>query len=864
MPRSSVLPTAASDLPIPLDRLIGREADLERAERHFQTGFERLLTITGPGGGGKTRFALALAERLSSGFRDGVVVIDLSTQRESVQIPAEVARVLNARGSGFAEGNSLDGLLKAKDCLLVLDNLEQIAGAGAPITDLLERFPGLHLLVTSRTTLGIRGERRFPLQPLPCVDRDGRVGPAVALFLERARAVNPDLELTEGNEAVFVKLCERLDGLPLALELAAARSNLYNPEGLLALLERGGDLSVSGRTERHSSLESLLTWSCDLLEAYERTLLRRLGVFEGAFDAEAASAVAGEFGVNTLEALSQLSERSLLVTLPGETPRFRLLETVRAYVLKKLEVMGETAQTRDQHATYYGSRAAIIHDSIHEPGFEWGRTSMVWAAAQFETALDWSLESVAPTQLLAATDLMRTLCMYTRSVNGSHRCFRQLEQLIQRLPSAWVRERIDLSIIQLYTSYFKDVPSSLLKIEALIVESQSLADPLTLAQLYCLSAVIHIRLGVLPEFILQRQYRALESLKDFVGNNEKIQRASIYDVLSHHYNLAGDFERSLTCSESALNIARECKIHHAICNCLENTALTRFIVQPDHTCISMLEEAINLSTANGYEKRTSVAQQLVAEIHLVFGHVEPAWVYSQSAVQPGVFSSGPGWERRTQTLHAQILVERDALQDGWSQAAQVLRASLSEKRWVYSSLTALTLADCLDRVADQERSARWLRFSAHCASLSDSTLSLATDLHLKRTRSEQRERLERELIKKNLNLTAQGASAEQVLEWLEQDTLSLATTVFVHASPQNADLTEVVTRTTKAESVLRLSPRETEILSLLARGQTNKHIAQHLALSPSTVETHLKRLFIKLEVRTRAQAVSRATELGWL
>ena len=864
MPRSRVFPIASADLPSPLDRLIGREADLKRAERHFQTGFERLLTITGPGGTGKTRFALALAGRLSSGFRDGVVLIDLSAQREAVQIPVEVTRVLSARGSGFAEGQSLDHMLKGKDCLLILDNLEQIAGAGEPITDLLERFPGLHLLATSRTALGIRGERRFPLLPLHCVGKDGRIGSAVELFLERARAVNPDLELTEANEPVLKRLCQRLDGLPLALELAAARSGLYSPEGLLALLERGGGLSAAGLLERHSSLERLLDWSVDLLEAYEQTLLRRLGVFAGEFDAAAATAVVGEFGVNMLEAISRLSEHNLVVAILGETPRFRLLETVRAYALEKLEAVGETAEMRDRHAIYYGSRAAAISESLHEPEFKWERTAMGWACAQFETALDWSLESMTPAQLSAATELMRALCMYMRTVNGSHPCFQQLERLIGHLPTDWLRERIDLSMILLYTTYFKDVAASLTKIEELISAAQGLEDSFVSAQLHCLSAVIHTSLGCLPENVLQWQYQSLENLKNLNTNNAKVQKASIYDVLSQHYSLAGDSQLSLSCAESALQLARECKIHYAICHCLENIALKRFMISPifpDGQCISMLDEAIGVSMENGYKKRTSIARQFVAEIHLAFGNVEPARVHSELALAQGAFWSGPGWQRRIETLHAQISLERHALGEAWSQAAQVLRESVNEQRWVYSSLAALTLADCLQRLSHVSQSARWLGFSAHCASLTDSTLSVANDLHLKRTRAEQRERLERNLIEQGLNVTAQSASNEQVLEWLEQDGLTLDARL---SEKSCTAILEQVAQPSDAELTSRLSPRETEILSLLARGQTNKHIAQRLRLSPSTIETHLKRLFLKLEVRTRAQAVSRATELGWL
>ncbi len=872
MSGSVVRSVAFTELPTSLDRLIGREADLERAERHFQNGFERLLTVSGPGGSGKTRFALALAQRLASGFRDGVVLIDLSAQREAAQIPVEVVRVLNARASGFSESQSLEQILGNKAFLLILDNLEQIAGAGAPITTLLERFPNLHLLVTSRTVLGIRGERRFPLQPLPCVAKDGRVGSAVELFLERSKAVNPDLELTEGNEPVLVRLCQRLDGLPLALELAAARGGLYSPAGLLALLEQDGNLSLPGRPERHSSLERLLTWSWDLLEGYECALLRRLSVFEGAFDADAAAAVAGEFGVATLGALSRLAEHHLLVALPGETLCFRLLETVRVYALGKLELMGETAQTRDRHAAHYGSKAEAVYGTLYETTFEWSLTELDWAYAQYESALIWIIETEKTLLLNAAFNLVRLLNEYDRRVNHNHekqsnqhhQGSQLIERLISLLPIDWIKERIELKIILISIIYLDDVSANLTVLESLKEEASLLENVLLLAKVFFYYAFITIKSGSLSKKLIFEQLEILKKLNLNPHPEAKLQKANGYTLLAHHHYILGDFPCSLFYFEKALNASKMIKTTLALVNGLQNVGLLRFTIHQDKSCLTLIEEALEVTDKIGFKKMIGGNHLLLGELNLAFGNIKSALAHANVTIEQNPISSRPDWLWRARAVKAHCSLEQNLLHDAWTQAVQSFREALAKESSVFLNLAALTLSDVLLRSGFHTESAKWLGYAKACFAAADPTIAAATGAYIKHTRTQQRERLEHHLIALGFDIAARSVSAEQLLEWLEQDSLSMADRVLEFANSQDADLPQATASPTEAESRTGLSPRETEILTLLAQGQTNKQIAQSLTVSPSTIETHLKRLFIKLEVRTRAQAVSCATELGWL
>ena len=362
-------PSSAVSLPAPLTRLIGREMELTALRATLQDANVRLLTVTGPGGVGKTRLALALTTGMQEAFADGVVFVDLSLLSDPDLVVPTIAVAFGVQES--ADRVLLDRLvqfLAEKRLLLLLDNCEPVLTAAPDVAKLLGRCSGLTILATSREPWRVRGEQEFPLLPLPLPPIDRPVGveevqssPAVALFVERAHAVQPHFALTAENADAVVAICQRLDGLPLAIELAAARIKLLPPAVLLARLEQRLPLLTGGGRDapaRQRTMRDAIAWSYDLLSAEEQALFRRLAVFIGGWSLEAAEAVGSASGDSTLgvlEGLASLADKSLLREDEGPDgePRFFMLETVREYGVERLAASGEEVAGRAAHADYF-------------------------------------------------------------------------------------------------------------------------------------------------------------------------------------------------------------------------------------------------------------------------------------------------------------------------------------------------------------------------------------------------------------------------------------------------------------------------------------------------------------------------------
>jgi non-specific serine/threonine protein kinase len=364
-PSSSILPE--TDLPLQLTSFVGRERELsEVSELVFNT---RLLTLTGPGGAGKTRLASAAALEVAGRFEDGAWWVDLAPLSDPDLVPQAAASVLKVQESpGRYLTEAMADDLKELGLLLVLDNCEHVVGACAELADaLLRSCPGLRILATSREALGVAGEVVWPVPPLASPDLDSlspieELGSieSVRLFVERARYRVPGFALRPENAAQVAEVCTKLDGIPLAIELAAARVGTLSVAQISDRLGRSlGLLSGRDRTvpERQRTLRGALDWSYELLDQKERNLFGRTSVFAGGITLEAAEAVCGGEGVEPeeiLDLLSRLVEKSLvLVTQMGGEARYRLLEPARQYAAEKLQEASEVQQIRERHATYY-------------------------------------------------------------------------------------------------------------------------------------------------------------------------------------------------------------------------------------------------------------------------------------------------------------------------------------------------------------------------------------------------------------------------------------------------------------------------------------------------------------------------------
>jgi predicted ATPase/DNA-binding CsgD family transcriptional regulator len=401
-----------TNVPVQLTSFIGRERELTEIKRLVSTS--RLVTLTGAGGCGKTRIAIQIANTIGDTFADGVWLVDFVPLREPALVPQLVAQAFGLRSAPDQPLNEL--LLKysrSKQMLLILDNCEHLI---APITQLAELLlamaPGLNILATSRQPLAVLGEMVYQVQglTLPMDDQATTWDPhillkydSIHLFIERARALSPQFTITPENASAIIEICRRLDGIPLALELASARVNVLTAQQIAVRLDDRFALLTSGQrttlASHHHTLRAAIDWSYDFLTAQEQTLLRRLAVFEAGCTFDVARAVCSEDGFSEghlLDLLSSLVDKSLVLseTNGRVEARYRLLETIREYALEKLEESGEASRLRDRHLDWFLARAEEIAPKLEGSSYQglW----LNWLDGEqdnLRAALAWSLQS---------------------------------------------------------------------------------------------------------------------------------------------------------------------------------------------------------------------------------------------------------------------------------------------------------------------------------------------------------------------------------------------------------------------------------------------------------------------------------------
>jgi predicted ATPase/DNA-binding SARP family transcriptional activator len=370
-------PLPESNVPVPVSSLVGRQRELDEIANALRDG-TRVLTLTGPGGSGKTRLAIEAANLLASELRDGAFFVALDAIRDRALLLPAIGQAVAVRES--SEQPLLESLaerLTGRQALLLIDNFEQLAEAAPELSQVLETSPGLTILVTSRAALRISGEQEYPVDPLGPED-------AVALFVERAHGADPRFRLTDENADAVKEIVARLDGLPLAVELAAARTKLLPPEAMLALLDERLDLLSRGARdlpERHRALRDTVAWSYDLLGTEEKELFARLGVFGGGFTLESAVAVCDA----SLDGVATLIDDSLL---ERDGRRLRMLETIREYALEQLEADEDAEFVRRRHAEHFLKLAEAEPDS----GQAAWLARMDAERNNFRSALTWSLD----------------------------------------------------------------------------------------------------------------------------------------------------------------------------------------------------------------------------------------------------------------------------------------------------------------------------------------------------------------------------------------------------------------------------------------------------------------------------------------
>lgn len=435
--RKSLNPVGMN-LPVPPNVLIGRARETQAVQEMLRRPDVRLVTLTGPGGAGKTRLALEAALNLNGEFADGAWFVPLAAVRDPQWAPNAIAEALHIRETGGSPlMETLKQTLATRRQLLVLDNFEQILHAAPVIGELLGATRYTKFLVTSRAALRLFGEYEYPVPPLHARghrEKDLHNHPAVELFAERARAVQPLFQLSPTNAATILELARRLDFMPLAIELAAARTKIFSPEAILARLDNRFGLLTGGARNvpaRQQTLRGALDWSYDLLQPQERALLARIGIFRGGATWDAVADVAQLSKTETLEIVTTLLDQSLLRLQEGPNTETRvvMLETIREYARDKLVSANELETTSARHFAYYFKYAAEAEPHLWErQGLRWLQT-LDQEHDNLRAALEWGQEHTSANVMLELNcNLVRFWMLRNHFTEGAEYLVRALER----------------------------------------------------------------------------------------------------------------------------------------------------------------------------------------------------------------------------------------------------------------------------------------------------------------------------------------------------------------------------------------------------------------------------------------------------
>ena len=538
-------PSDTSTLPVPLTSFIGRDREIAVVADLLSRPDLRLLTITGPGGIGKTRLALRAGEQCRDQFTDGVVFISLAPVRDAELVVPTLAKVL-----GIADNPSqpalvrLRAFLREKHLLLVLDNLEHLLESAADlVADLLTYCPNLTVLCTSRTRPGISGEYGFPLDALS-------PEPARVLFAARAQASLPAFAVTPEMEPVIDAVCERLDRLPLAIELAAARINVLSPHALLTRLEQSLDLLRGGPRDappRQRDMRQAIAWSHDLLTTSDQMLFRRLGVFVGGFTLEAAQSIM-DLGADAFEGISTLVAASLVKPISGfgDEPRFTMLETIREFAVEQLAASGEEPEIQRAHAQYVVTLAERAWDLPAGPLTDAAMQRLRPETGNIRVALGWTLEHEPNDAVQLAGALVDYWVMYASVYEGRD----WVERARNAAPHAPSRYRARL---QLAAGWLAMDHGELAVAEACLTDAVAGAREETDAKLLIVCLGI-LGLVALKQNDLERSRQIFEEERALAVTSQPIHMATATASLGQTMMAMGDLAAAQELFEVALAI----------------------------------------------------------------------------------------------------------------------------------------------------------------------------------------------------------------------------------------------------------------------------------------------------------------------
>jgi predicted ATPase/class 3 adenylate cyclase/DNA-binding CsgD family transcriptional regulator len=859
-----------NNLPIQPTPFIGRDQQLAAIVDLLNREDVRLVTLTGPGGTGKTRLGLQVAAELSDTFTDGVFFVNLAPLSDPALVVPTIAQTLELKEIG--DQSLLDQLkvyLRDKQLLLLLDNFEQVISAAVHVWDLLAACPKLKITVTSREVLHVRGEQEFTVPPLAVPDPHHLPDlvalsqyEAVALFIQRAQAVKPDFQVTNANAPAVAEICVRLDGLPLAIELAVARVKVLPPPALLARLGQRLQMLTGGARDaptRQQTLRNTIEWSYQLLKAVEQRLFRRLSVFVGGCTLEAIEAVCVALETSTptmsvLDGVTSLLDKSLLQQREqeGGEPRLLMLETIREYGLEALEASGELEVTLQAHATYYLRFAEEAEPELDGP------QQAVWLERlerehyNLRAALQWSLErgeagSPLEIAIRLSAALRRFWIVHSHWSEGRNFLERALagsKGVATSLRAKALITAANLANIQADNDRAEALAEESLALYRVLRDTQGVA--LSLRQL----AVAAGRRG---------RHAAARSLNEealalFRKSGDKEGAAwSLFNLawlaIDH-----GEYTRGRTLLEESLAMHKELGNKWSIALSLLGLASVLFYSQDDQALVrALLEESLALLREVGYKEGIADSFILSGQLALSQGDAatanslaEESLVLNRDIREPqGIAESlwllakvatVQGDHMTARTLYMQSLTIAKEGNYKWDIALYLVGlagvvAAQGEPAWaarLYGAAEALRDANSMSIVpvyrAEYERSVAATR-----AQLSEQTFAAAW--------------AEGRTMTPEQALAARGPMTMPTLAPAEPSTVPHAPATAV-APVYPAGLTV----------------REVEVLRLVAQGLTNDQVAEQLVISSRTVNTHLTSIYGKIGVSSRSAATRYAIE----
>jgi predicted ATPase/DNA-binding CsgD family transcriptional regulator len=807
-------------IPWPRSRLLGRSDELAFARATLLEEAAPLLSLTGPGGVGKTRLALAIAHEVGEAFADGVIWVDLAPVSDPELAPSAILAAIGVASPAEQPGVlALIHHLRMRQCLLLLDNCEHLIAAAADLASaLLASCPALQCLATSRAPLRIRGEVECVVEPLPLPALAGELpedlgrNEAVALFVERSRAVRPGFALTNENAASVTALCRRLDGLPLAIELAAARSRILSPEALLAQMTDRLRLLRGGNRDsppRQQTMEATIAWSYALLDAEERTLFQRLAVFVDGCDLDAAVAVSGQGSTRTIDGLSSLREQQLLRITEGQDDelRYGMLETIREYAQAQLQEPTEEAAIREAHASYFLNLAEVADVRMQGPDQAKWRRRIDTEYGNVLAALEWFM---AQGDAQRAWRLVGALWIYWKLHNNFVEGTRRLELALalpgERRTTTWARARTALGYM-IYQDFRTTTAYS---------DAQEMLE------------------------------EALEVWHE-LGDQHGIAMA-LEELMAIHFNL-GDFARAWACGEDALAIYRALADDYGIFNSLWILGVVSLKAGDLARSRAELHEAIEIANQLAPDlpglPRRYLAWLMAAEGDLARACEMMEELLDESrGDEREWFTAGPlddiGWlslqlddRARAASAFAEELAVGARVRDDWYTARGVLGLAVVAWQMGQAERAAILLgvADGIAHLEylDNDVTTYFLLTYEHMV---ESLRGELGGLALKEAR------LVGRMLPRPQAIAQALAEADVPVTSLDRDAMEIVS-IFE-----------------------RLTAREAEVLRLVARRLTDGEIADALFISRRTVGSHVMHILEKLGANNRREAGALAARMG--